>query len=181
MPTSIVQSFFWFFFSLYRDISHFRREKSFFSRHMIPTVGPLQKHGEEHPPPPPPSDPTTSPATTYRPESTRFVQSLPHNPFDHPPPMAPLRPRHSRRETSIKITLVDAGHQPPTPPSTFFIHPPQRSYRTPSWYRSSKVARRVAGRLSIISGWNKEGQDKGPPNHGPTFVPGSERRLAPVP
>jgi hypothetical protein len=33
----------------------------------------------------------------------------------------------------------------------------------------SRVARRVAGRLIIILGWDK-GQDKGPSNHGPTSL-----------
>ena len=42
------------------------------------------------PPPPPPSDPTTSPAPTYRPELTPFVQSLTHDLIDHPPPTALL-------------------------------------------------------------------------------------------
>jgi hypothetical protein len=61
-------------------------------------VGPQQEYGEEavqrqpyiFPPPPTPSDPTTSPAATYRPESTHLMQFFPQDLIDHPPPSAPL-------------------------------------------------------------------------------------------
>jgi hypothetical protein len=118
---------------------------NFFSRHMIPTVAPLQKHGEEaepeatikFPPPPLPSDPTPSPAAIHRPESTPFVQLLHYDPIDHPPPLAPLlSDRHSRHERSIKTpssTMVIDRH------AFHLFHIPPTSYRTPSWPTSLSI------------------------------------------
>ena len=45
-PHQLSRFFFSVFSHLYRDISHSPREKTFFSRHMIPAVEPLQKLAE---------------------------------------------------------------------------------------------------------------------------------------
>ena len=61
------------------------------------------------PPPPTPPDPTPSPTAAHRPEPKPFMQSLPHNPIDLPPPRRRLTP------IATDATASDSTTSPSTP------------------------------------------------------------------
>jgi hypothetical protein len=100
-------------------------------RRFNPTADAILQYSDSTPPsstlarrrPPRPSR-THSPSPAHRPETTPFVQSLPLDPYDHPlywrrfPPTATAATRRQFRHT-----IVDDGHQPPTPPFSSFSSP----------------------------------------------------------
>jgi hypothetical protein len=131
---------------------------------------PRRQRRIRRPPPPPPI------LRSRRPSHSRsLMTSWTILPPRRRSPASPQPPRdvdknHRRRRRSS--TANAAVHLFYTSPPTLLSNPFLVSI--------VKSCKEGGGEAEYYLGWNK-GQDKGPPNHGPTFMPGSERRLAPVP